>query len=184
MSLITVKNRSTGTLVYRIPEDGIRREFAPGEVKKIDSKEFEKLAYQTGGRDLIADYMILVSEEVLDELNIHREPEYYMSEHNIIDLMKNGSLDEFLDCLEHAPRGVIDLIIKFAVELPLADMNKVSALKEKTGFDALKAIQHVEEEKAATKETSSTPTAASNRRVPVAQNKYKVVTPKTKTTNN
>lgn len=131
MSLITVKNRSTGTLVYRIPEDGIRREFAPGEVKKIDSKEFEKLAYQTGGRDLIADYMILVSEEVLDELNIHREPEYYMNEHNIIDLMKNGSLDEFLDCLEHAPRGVIDLIIKFAVELPLADMNKVSALKEK-----------------------------------------------------
>ena len=63
-------------------------------------------------------------------------------------------------------------------------MNKVSALKEITGFDALKAIQHVEEEKAATKETSSTPTTASNRRVPVAQNKYKVVTPKTKTTNN
>lgn len=147
MSLITVKNRSTGTLVYRIPEDGIRREFAPGEVKKIDSKEFEKLAYQTGGRDLIADYMILVSEEVLDELNIHREPEYYMNEHNIIDLMKNGSLDEFLDCLEHAPRGVIDLIIKFAVELPLADMNKVSALKEKLDLMLLKLFNMLKKKK-------------------------------------
>ena len=179
MGLITVKNRSTGTLVYRIPEDGIRREFAPGEVKKIDSKEFEKLAYQSGGRELIADYLILVSEEVLDELNIPREPEYYMNEHNVVDLMKNGSLDEFLDCLEHAPRGVIDLIIKFAVDLPLSDMNKVNALKEKTGFDALKALQHVEEEKTAAKENNTTASAvASSRRVPVAQNKYKVVTPK------
>lgn len=91
--------------------------------------------------------MILVSEEVLDELNIHREPEYYMNEHNIIDLMKNGSLDEFLDCLEHAPRGVIDLIIKFAVELPLADMNKVSALKEKLDLMLLRLFNMLKKKK-------------------------------------
>lgn len=176
--LLQVKNRSTGTLVYRIPEDGIRREFAPGEVKRIDSSEFEKLAYQSGGRELIASYLLIVGEEVLDNLGIQREPEYYMTENAIIELMKNGSLDEFLDCLDHAPSGVIDLIIKFAVELPLSDMNKVNALKEKTGFDSLAALKHVEEEKASAASADTKPAQSSTRRVAADKNKYKIVTPK------
>ena len=178
MALIQVKNRSTGTLVYKIPEDGIRREFAPGEVKRIESSEFEKLAYQSGGRELIARYLILVDEESLDNLGIHREPEYYMTEPAVIELMKEGSLDEFLDCLDHAPSGVIDLVIKYATELPLSDMNKVKALKEKTGFDALSALKHVEEEKASTTEATSTAPTGEKRRVAADNSKYKKVTPK------
>ena len=34
-----VKNRSGSHIVYNIPEDGIRRAFAPGEVKKISFSE-------------------------------------------------------------------------------------------------------------------------------------------------
>ena len=37
-----VKNRSASMVVYKIPEDGIRREFAPGESKKIKYAELEK----------------------------------------------------------------------------------------------------------------------------------------------
>ena len=38
--LCFVKNRSAGTVSYRIPEDGIRRLFQPGEIKfKIVNKE-------------------------------------------------------------------------------------------------------------------------------------------------
>jgi len=36
--------------------------------------------------------------------------------------------------------GVIDLIKKFAVSLPLTDYDKREALKKKTGFDVDKAI--------------------------------------------
>jgi hypothetical protein len=61
--------------------------------------------------------------------------------------MKNGSLDEFLDCLDFAPPGVIDLIKKFSVSLPMTDFQKVNALKAKTGFDAAAALKHVMEEK-------------------------------------
>ena len=70
-----------------------------------------------------------------------------MSEQDIVKLMKEGSLDEFLDCLDFAPPGVIDLIKKLSVSLPLSDIQKRNALKAKTGFDCDAALKHVMEEK-------------------------------------
>jgi hypothetical protein len=63
-----------------------------------------------------------------------------MSEQQIVDLLKHGSLDAFLDCLDFAPAGVIELIKKYAVSLPLDDYEKRQALKAKTGLDVDKAI--------------------------------------------
>ena len=71
-----------------------------------------------------------------------------MSEEQIVDLIKNGSLDAFLDCLDYAPVGVIDLLKKYAVSLPMNDIKKRQALKEKTGFDVDVAIKNAEAEKA------------------------------------
>ena len=147
-NVYNVKNRSAGMVVYKIPEDGIRREFAPGETKKISFKELEKLSYQSGGRALMTNFLQIYDEKVTQELNIHTENEYYMSEEQIKELLVSGSLDDFLDCLDYAPVGVIDLIKKFAVTLPLNDVEKRQALLNKTGFDVSKALQHIREEKA------------------------------------
>ena len=46
--IITIKNRSAGHVTYLIPEDGIRRSFAPGEVKKI-TEAIEALGIMTEG---------------------------------------------------------------------------------------------------------------------------------------
>ena len=101
-----VKNRSAGMVVYSLPELGIRREFAPGEVKKIAYSELEKLSYQSGGRNLMMHFLQIADEEVTSSLNIHTENEYYMSEAQIVELIKTGSLDAFLDCLDYAPVGI------------------------------------------------------------------------------
>ena len=143
-----VKNRSASMVVYKIPEDGIRREFAPGESKKISYSELEKLSYQSGGRALMSNFLQITDESVTNNLNIHTEAEYYMSEEQIAELIKHGSLDAFLDCLDYAPVGVIDLLKKYAVSLPVTDINKRKALKEKTGFDVDVAIKNIEAEKA------------------------------------
>ena len=50
-----------------------------------------------------------------------------------------------------------------AVQLPLTDMNKRKALKQKTGFDVDAALRHIEEEKA--EEKPSDAAAPSSRRV-------------------
>ena len=120
----------------------MRREWAPGEVKRIPFGELEKLTYQPGGRELIANFLQIMENEVTDDLNVHREPEYNMSEEQVRDLILNGSIDAFLDALDFAPLGVIDLIKTMSVQLPITDMAKREALKAKTGFDVDKAIEN------------------------------------------
>ena len=186
-TMYNVKNRSSSMVVYKIPETNLRREFAPGEVKRIPFGELEQLTFQPGGRELIENFLQILEEEVTNDLNVKHEPEYNMSEADVQNLLVNGSLDEFLDALDFAPIGVIDLIKGMAVSLPLSDMNKRKALREKTGFDVDKALVHIEEEKFAEQEekaASSANTATPTRRVQkedvpagrrTSGSKYKVV---------
>lgn len=174
--ILLVKNRSSSMVVYRIAEDGIRREFQPGETKKIKFSELEKVTYQSGGRALIANFLQITDEQVTDDLNIHTEPEYYMSEEQIKDLLLNGELNAFLDCLDHAPVGVIDLVKQYAVSLPLNDIEKRNALKAKTGMDVTVILENLRQEKmvdeAAATATATTTAPTSTRRTTV---NYKVV---------
>ena len=144
--MYNVKNRSAGVAVYKIPELGIRRSFAPGEVKQISAEELEKLTYQPGGMAMLSGFLQIMEPEGIKKVGLNPQPEYHMSEKDIANLMINGSIDEFLDCLDFAPPGVIDLIKKMSVSLPLADYQKKAALKAKTGFDCDAALKHVMEE--------------------------------------
>ena len=162
-TMYNVKNRSSSVVVYRIPESNLRREFAPGETKRVPFGELEKLTYQEGGRELLENFLQIIEDEVTSNLNVKREIEYNMSEQQIAALLQTGSLDAFLDALDFAPIGVIDLIKTMAVQLPLTDMAKRKALKEKTGFDVDKALIHIEEEK--NEEKAPAAPAANGRRV-------------------
>lgn len=142
-----VKNRGAGHVSYKIPEDGVRRSFAPGETKEISYAELEKLTFQPGGMVILTNYLQIMEQEAIKNFGIKAEPEYHMSEADVAKLIKTGSLDSFLDALDFAPTGVIDLIKKLSVDIPLVDMNKRKALKEKTGFDVDAALRHIEEEK-------------------------------------
>lgn len=145
--ILKVKNRSASLAVYSIPEINVRREFAPGETKNITYGELEKLSYQPGGRTIMQNFLQIIDPEATGDLGINREPEYDLSEQQIVDLMTKGSLDAFLDCLDFAPVGVIDLIKKFSVSLPLNDIDKRDALKKKTGFDVTVALANMQKEK-------------------------------------
>lgn len=182
--LFLVKNRSASMVVYNIPEEGIRRSFTPGESKRISYEELQKLSYQAGGREIMTNFLQIESELVTDNLNIKREVEYDMSEEQIIELLKTGSMDALLDALDFAPVGVVDLIKTFAVQMPLNDMEKCNAIKEKTGFDVMAAIKNniadktVEEPAAPVAERRVKPAEEKAAPVRRTNNQYKVVTPK------
>lgn len=182
--ILKVKNRSASLAVYSIPEINIRREFAPGETKNITYGELEKLSYQPGGRTIMQNFLQIIDPEATSDLGINREPEYDLSEQQIVDLMTKGSLDAFLDCLDFAPVGVIDLIKKFSVSLPLNDIDKRDALKKKTGFDVTVALANMQKEK----EDMETPAVENKERRVKAESapegrrttpKYNVVQPTT-----
>ena len=162
----SVKNVSAGVVVYRIPELNIRREFFASETKNnISYEELEKLSYQPGGRELLANYLQIVDKKVLQDLGVPTEPEYFYTEEKIKEIMKHGSLDEFLDLLDFAPIGRLDLIKRFAVALPLTDTNKIDAIKERTGYDVEKAIKMDKADKAA--EAVAEPAKGNRRRVAI-----------------
>lgn len=163
--IVNVKNRSAGIVVYRIPEDGIRREFAAGETKRIAFSELEKLSYQSGGSELIAQYLQVQSDEALNELSIHREPEYKYSEKDVADLIRGSdNVDAYLDCLDFAPEGIIDMIKTLAVRLPMENTQKKKALKDKTGFDVDAALRNIEAERAEEEASRQKPQVQANGR--------------------
>lgn len=164
-TVFNVKNRSAGVVGYNIPEEKIRREFSPGETKKISWYELEKLTYQPGGASLMEDYLLIYNDEAVKELNLKTEPEYFMTEADVINLIRTGSLDEWLDALDFAPAGVLDLIKQLSVTTPLSDYSKRKALKEKTGFDVDKAIANWAAEKASEKDASTSAKQQPQRRV-------------------
>ena len=163
--ICNVKNRSGSHIVYNIPEMGVRRSFAPGEVKKISYEELEKLTYQAGGMEILTRFLQIQSGEVLNTFNMRVEPEYHMNEQQIAQLIAHGSLDEFLDALDFAPDGVIDLIKRMSISMPLTDYNKIKALKDKTGLDVEAALKNIRAEKEDDKKTIDDSEATPQRRV-------------------
>ena len=139
---IKVKNRAGSEVVYIIPDmGGLRRSFQSREEKELTFEEIKKLSWTPGGETLIRDYLIIKDPEAIKELNLNVEPEYFYDKDEVIRLLQEGSLDEFLDCLDFAPDGVLDLIKQYSVTLPLNDVAKRSAILEKLDFDVTKAIE-------------------------------------------
>lgn len=150
--MVKISNRSAGVISYRIPEDNIYRLLQPGEPREVTVDELQKLAYQPGGGALLADYILIHNPEVVESTGVHIEPEYFMTDERVIDLIKNGSLDAWLDCLDFAPEGVKDMIKKYSVSVPLSDYEKRNALQEKLGFNVDAAIQYEKEKQTEYKE--------------------------------
>lgn len=139
--LIKVTNRDTGRVGYSIPELGVRRQFSPKETKEIEFGELKALSYLPGGDKMLAEYLVIRDEEAVKELLNGVEPEYYYTDEDIKRIMTIGTLDEFLDMLDFAPNGVLELVKDMAVSLPLDNMSKREAILEKLNFNVTRAIE-------------------------------------------
>ena len=142
---VQVRNRSNSIVIYHVDDMGVRREFQPGETKMIPVNELWALSQKAGGAYIIRNSLFITDPATVKEMPMKVEPEYYLDDKGVIDLLKNGTVDALLDCLDFAPNGVIDLVQKYALELPLTDTRKIKAIKDKTGFDVAKALVHKEE---------------------------------------
>lgn len=140
-TIIKVTNRDNGTVGYTIPEMGIRRLFQKGEVKEITMEELRKLSYRPGGQVILNECLIVHNKEALAELNPDYEPEYFYTEEDIKKLLLHGTQDQFLDCLDFAPEGVVNLVRDLAVKLEINDLAKREAILKKTGFNVTRAIE-------------------------------------------
>lgn len=142
---VQVRNRSNRVVIYHVDDMHVRREFAPGETKMIPVDELLALSQKAGGAYIIRNSLFIQDAPTVKEMPMKVEPEYYLDDKGVIDLLKNGSVDALLDCLDFAPGGVIELVKKYAVDLPITDTRKIKAIQEKTGFKVDLALKHKEE---------------------------------------
>ena len=161
--LIKVQNRDFGTVTYTIPDlNNLYREYQPNEIKQITFDELFKLSQVPGGMYIITNYLIIYDEEAVAALLGEVEPEYFYTEKQVIELMKNGTADEFEDCLNFAPSGVLDLIKDLAVKLPLNDVANAIELSK---------IDVVEEEKPVTRKAAPPKASTTARKTSVPKKK-------------
>ena len=139
-SLISVRNRNNGFTGYSIPDKGIWRNFAPGEIKKISLEELQQLQYQPGGEYTLNNLLVVQDASALKYLNMQVEPEYNYTEKDIKNLLLDGSLDQLKDFLDFAPEGAIEIAKEIAVSEEIPDIRKRDAISEATGFNINNAI--------------------------------------------
>ena len=187
-TMIRVINKFNGTVGYDVPELGVHRNFYPKESKDITFEELERLSFIPGGEAILKEYLEIVDREAVKALfNMEPEPEYHYSEQDVLNLMTNGTLDQFLDCLDFAPEVIKEMIKTKAVDLPLNDMNKRKAIQDKLGFDVTRAIEikntkydgEVEEEvetKTATSGRRAAPIKTENTTAAPSGRRYKPIT--------
>jgi len=181
-TMIKVTNRSAHLVGYKVPELSVNRQFSRRETKEISFDELEKLSFLPGGKRMLREYLVVKDPEALEALGLKVEPEYFYSKDDVIRILKEGTLDEFLDCLDFAPDGVLDMIKDYAVSLPLDNMSKRDAIQKKLGFNVTKAIEirntkfdggdEVKESTTQTTRRAAAPIVESGRRT--AAPKYKV----------
>lgn len=159
-TILNVTNRDNGTVGYKVPDLGVNRQFQPGETKELTMEELRKLSYLPGGKYLIQHCLVIDNKDAVGELLHEVEPEYWYTEADVQKLLMTGSLDQLKDCLDFAPKGVIELVKNLAVKLEINDLAKREAIYKATGLNINRAIANAkpdptEEETGATKASQS-----------------------------
>ena len=74
---IKIRNRSTGSLSYKIPDmNNFTRTFAAGEIKELPFEEVQKLAYIPGGDYMLQHFLVIDNIEARNEILGEVELEY------------------------------------------------------------------------------------------------------------
>ena len=182
-AMIKVTNRSAHLVGYKVPELGVNRQFARRETKEVPFEELEKLSFLPGGRRMLTEYLAIKDPDAIKALGFKVEPEYFYSEADVKRLLKEGTLDEFLDCLDFAPDGVLDMVKTLAVDMPVESVSKRDAIQKKLGFNVTKAIE-IKNTKFDSGDEDKTSTAPVTRRVatPAQESGRRTSAPKYKVT--
>lgn len=139
-TLVSVRNRDRGAVGYTL-DNNFHRNFESGETKKVPYKELVALQYAPGGECILENFLVIEDKEVLEALNMTVEPEYFYTEADVRKLLlDNNNMDAFMDFLDFAPEGAIEIAKDIAIKEQIPDVRKRDAISQKTGLNINNAI--------------------------------------------
>lgn len=135
---VAVIKRAKGSVGYKIDTLRVSRSWKHDAKDPIYIPVAELIELTTipGGRKLLEEYLIIQDEDArLEVLGIETPPEYSYTEKEINYLLHKGSNEQLLDCLDYAPKGVLDLVKMLAIQNKPDTTVKVDAINKKFGIN-------------------------------------------------
>lgn len=145
--IFSVMNRSDMSLTILMQPPFVTKTFDGYGVKRdISFAELKAISNDKGGRIALRDLCMIIDkretvEELMKELGIDIQEEYFYSPKVIKYILKEGELDLLEDTLNFAPMGVVDLIKRLSIELKISDKNKLDMIKKITGSNVEMMIE-------------------------------------------
>lgn len=184
--LVPVKNMMGHEVGYTTI-NGVTRHFAPHMTINIKASELRDLSYETGGLIFLQNYVRVGNPTLAAEFGISDDAiEYNWNEDDIVKALTTSDLDVLLDALDFAPEGIVEELKNKAIELEIADGNRIAAINKRLGVDINTMIKNKhaydsKDDKAET-ETKQRRSTAKKSTTPTRRTKKATTTASTKTT--
>nr|DAF55227.1 MAG TPA: hypothetical protein [Siphoviridae sp. ctZHD14] len=140
--IVPVKNLMSYQVGYKTL-NGVSRHFAPHQVINITAGELRELTYERGGLILLQNYLQVGNQKLAQEFGISSDMiEYNWTEKDVIDALTTSDIDILLDALDFAPDGIVEELKNKAIELEIADNNRIMAINKRLGVDISQIIKN------------------------------------------
>lgn len=170
--IVPVKNMMRHEVGYTLTS-GIARHFAPRMTIRVKAGELRDLSYESGGLDFLRNYVCVGNSNLAEEFGISNDLiEYTWGEKEVVEALTTADIDVLLDALDFAPDGILEELRDKAVELEIADGNRIAAINKRMGVDINNMIKNkhaydkagAKTEEAPKQRRSSTAKKTTNRR--------------------
>ena len=156
----TVTNTTNHSVLIQLPDIKFKRTWQKDSSIKVDIEVLREAIYDTGFKAFIDEGVLFIEEkEIRVELGLEEEDAKkpfitILKPAQMTRLIKAATIDEFKSTLGEITKEQALSLVDLAISEKSISMDKLMALKEKTGIDVVKAIEleRQNEENATSKE--------------------------------
>lgn len=142
----TVTNTTNHSVLIQLPESKFRRTWQKESSIKVDLEILREAIYDTGFKAFIDEGVLFIEEkEIRVELGLEEEDSEkpfitILKPAQMTRLIKAATIEEFKTTLTEITKEQALSLVDMAIKDKSISMDKLMALKEKTGIDVMKAI--------------------------------------------
>ena len=143
----TVTNTTNHSVLIELPESKFRRTWQKDSSIKVDLEILREAIYDVGFKAFIDEGVLFIEEkEIRVELGLEEEDAKkpfitILKPAQMTRLIKAATIDEFKTTLSEITKEQALSLVDLAISEKSISMDKLMALKEKTGIDVVKAIE-------------------------------------------
>lgn len=147
-TLVEVINTSSGSVSYKPEMSMVAKKWErQNAVKKVELGELKNLASSIGGHTLLTEDILLIKDNTIREmLGLEELSVYVKTSQELKDMLQAGTKADLVDFVENCTQDMLDAVVKMAIEIKLADLNKIKVIEDYSGVKIVEYIQEQNEE--------------------------------------